>query len=77
MTAVDAATERLENVIEEVKKPNIIKHQHHYTIDIHSNCLFLSWVALIIVILGLFQAIANQRQTISQYKENDLKYRHI
>jgi hypothetical protein len=77
MTAIDAVTERLENVIEEVKKSNIVEHQHHYTIDIRSNWFFLSWVALVIVIFGLFWAIANQRQTTSQYKENDLKYRYI
>ncbi|KAA6334501.1 hypothetical protein EZS27_017190 [termite gut metagenome] len=77
MTAIDAVTERLENVIEEVKKPNIVEHHHRYTISIASNWFFLSWVALVIIILGLFWAIANQRQTISQYKENDLKYRYV
>jgi hypothetical protein len=77
MTAINTVTERLENVIEEVKKPNTVEHQHHYTIDIRSNWFFVSWVALIIVILGLFWAIANQRQTISQYRESDLKYRYI
>jgi hypothetical protein len=77
MTTIDTVTERLENVIEEVKKPSTVEHQHHYTIDIRSNWFFLSWVALVIVILGLFWAIANQRQTISQYRESDLKYRYI
>ena len=37
MTAIDTVTERLKNVIEEVKKPNTVEHQHHCTIDIHSN----------------------------------------
>ncbi len=64
-------------MIEEVKKPSIVEHQHHYTLDIRSNWFFFSWVALIIIILGLFWAIANQRQTISQYRESDLKYRYI
>ncbi|MDR1543085.1 MAG: hypothetical protein LBS50_01490 [Prevotellaceae bacterium] len=77
MTDINTVTERLENVIEEVKKTNIIEHQQHCTIDIRSNWFFLSWIALVIVILGLFWAIANQRQIISQYKENDLKYRYI
>ncbi len=77
MTAINTVTERLENVIEEVKKPSTVEHRHHYTIDIRSNWFFLSWVALVIVILGLFWAIANQRQTISQYRESDLKYRYI
>jgi hypothetical protein len=77
MTAIDTVTVRLENVIEEVKKPSIVEHQHHYTIDIRSNWFFLSWVVLVIIILGLFWAIANQRLTISQYRESDLKYRYI
>jgi hypothetical protein len=77
MTAINTVTERLENVIEEVKKPNIIKHQHCHTIGIASNWFFLSWVALVIIILALFWATANQRQTISQYKDNDLKYRYV
>jgi hypothetical protein len=34
-------------------------------------------VALVIIIFGLFWILANQRQTISQYKDKDLKYRHI
>jgi hypothetical protein len=77
MTAINTVTERLGNVIEEIKKPSAVKHQHHHTIDIRSNWFFLSWIALAIVILGLFWAIANQRQTISQYMEGDLKYRYI
>jgi uncharacterized membrane protein YhiD involved in acid resistance len=77
MAAINAVTERLENVIEEVKKPNTVEHHHRYTISIASNWFFLSWVALVIIILGLFWAIANQRQTIGQYRDNDLKYRYI
>jgi hypothetical protein len=77
MTAIDAVTERLGNMIKEVKKPSTVEHQHHYTIDIRSNWFFFSWVVLVIVILGLFWVVANQRQTISQYRESDLKYRYI
>jgi hypothetical protein len=77
MTAINTVTERLENVIEEVKKPSIVEHQHHHSIDIRSNWFFFSWVALAIVTLGLFWVIADQRQTISQYRESDLKYRYI
>jgi hypothetical protein len=77
MTAIDnTVTGRLENVIEEIKKPSTVEHQHHYSIDIRSNWFFLSWVSLVIIILGLFWAIVNQRQTIGQYKNNELKYRY-
>ena len=52
-------------------------HRHTIDIDIRSNWFFFSWIALVVVIFGLFWVIANQQQTISQYKENDLKYRYI
>jgi hypothetical protein len=77
MTAIDAVTERLENVIEEVRNPIKVEYQHRHTIDIRSNWFFFSWVALVIIIFGLFWILANQWQTISQYKDNDLKYRYI
>ncbi|GAB6013075.1 hypothetical protein [Viscerimonas tarda] len=77
MTAVNAMTERLEDMIEEVRKPSVVEHQHRHTIDIHSNWFFLSWIALAVIVLGSFWTIANQRQTISQYRDNDLKYRYI
>jgi hypothetical protein len=75
LTAVNTMKEQFEDVIREVRKPAKVEHRHK--IEIASNWFFLSWVALVIIILGSFWVIANQRQTISQYKENDLKYRYI
>ncbi|KAA6329403.1 hypothetical protein EZS27_021786 [termite gut metagenome] len=75
MTAVNAMTERFENLIEEVKKPT--KVNHHHVISIGSNKVFFSLIGMCIVILILSFAIYNQRQTISQYRDNDLKYRYI
>jgi hypothetical protein len=77
LSAVNTLTERFENLIEEVLKPTIAEHHHRHTIDIHSNCFFLSWVGLAIIILILFWLMANQLQTINQYQDNDLKYRYI
>jgi hypothetical protein len=76
-TAINILTERLEDVIEEVRNPIKVEYQHRHTIDIHSNWFFFSWVALVIVIFGLFWVLVNQRQTISQYRGNDLKYRYV
>jgi len=78
-TAFEAAVERLDNAVEEVKKPSIVEHQHRHTIDfdIRANWFFFSWVGLVIVIFGLFWALADQKETINQFKENDLKYRYI
>jgi len=78
-TAFEAAVERMDNAIEEVKKPTIVEHHHRHTVDfdIRSNWFFFSWVGLAIVVSVLFWALADQRETINQFKENDLKYRYI
>ncbi|KAA6328003.1 hypothetical protein EZS27_023055 [termite gut metagenome] len=75
MTAVNAMTERFENLIEEVKKPT--KINHHHVISIGSNKVFFSLIGMCIVILILSFAIYNQRQTINQHRDNGLKYRYI
>jgi hypothetical protein len=75
MTAVNTMTERFENLIEEVRKPT--KTEHHHVIDIDSSKVFFSLISMCIIILILSFAIYNQRHTISQYKDNDLKYRYI
>ena len=77
LTAVNTLTERLMNVIEEIGKQTQVEHQHRHSIDIHSNWFFFSWVILVIIIFGLFWILANQRQTVNQYRESDLKYRYI
>jgi uncharacterized membrane protein len=77
MTAVNAMSERLEDVIKELQKPTKVEHHYRHMIGIASNWFFLSWVALVIIIFVLFWLMANQRQTISQYMDNDLKYRYI
>ena len=75
LTAVNAMTERFEEAIKEVRKPAKIEHRH--TIDIASNWVFLSLVIMGLMILGLSYFIYEQRRTISQYKNNDLKYRYV
>jgi len=66
-TAIEATVERLENAIEEVKKPTIVENHHKHTIDfnIHSNWFFFSWVVLVFIIFGLFWNMLNQRETIN------------
>ncbi|KAA6305795.1 hypothetical protein EZS27_042552 [termite gut metagenome] len=75
MTAVHTMTERFENLIEEVRKPTKVEHRH--SIEIRSSKVFLSMVVMGLTILGLSFAIGNQRETISQYRNNDLKYRYV
>ncbi|MDR0384477.1 MAG: hypothetical protein LBH60_00190 [Prevotellaceae bacterium] len=75
LVTINAMTERFEDIIKEVRKP--IKVEHHHKIGIASNWVFLSLVGMGLMILGLSYFIGNQRQTISRYKDNDLKYRYI
>jgi hypothetical protein len=51
--------------------------EHRHTIDIGSNKVFLSLIVMVLAILGLSYAIGEQRRSISQYRDNDLKYRCI
>jgi hypothetical protein len=68
-------TGRFEDIIREVRKP--VKVKHHHRIEIASNWVFLSLVGMSLMILGLLYFIGNQRQTLSRYRSNDLKYRYI
>ncbi|GHT33224.1 hypothetical protein AGMMS49574_18460 [Bacteroidia bacterium] len=77
LSAINTATERFENLIEEVQNPMKLEHHYRHTIDIGSSKVFLSMVVMVLVILGLSYAIGEQRQTISQYRDSDLKYRYI
>ena len=77
MTAVNSLTERLENVIEEVRKPTKVENRYYHTIDIGSSKVFLSLIVMALMIIGLSYVVGEQRRSISQYKENDLKYRYI
>ena len=73
--ATNAITRLMERVVEEVKKPAKVEYRH--TFDIRNSWFFFSWVALVIIILGLFWIMGNQRQTITEFRNNDLKYRYI
>jgi hypothetical protein len=75
VTAINTMTERFEKDIAEVRKP--VKVEHRHTIDIGSSKVFISLVVMVLTILGLAYAIGEQRQTITQYQDNDLKYRYI
>ena len=77
LSAIDTLTGKLEDAIEEVRKPSKVEHQHRHTIAIQSNWFLFSWVLLVVIIFTLFWTLANHRQVISDYRNNDLKYRYI
>jgi hypothetical protein len=75
LTAINTMTERFEDIIKEARKPSYVEYRHK--IEIASNWVFLSLIGMGLMILGLSYFIGNQRQTISRFKDNDLKYRYI
>ena len=75
LSAINTMTEQLENVIVEVKKPSKVEHRH--SISISNSWFSFSWIGLLVVILVLSWIMGNQRQTIGQYRDNDLKFRYI
>jgi hypothetical protein len=77
LSAVDELNRQIPTLQEQLSKPQEVKYQHTHTIDIGSSRVFLSLVIMTLIILGLSYVIGNQRRTISQCKENDLKYRYI
>jgi hypothetical protein len=77
LSAVDELSKQMVALQEQLTKPQEVKHRHAHTIDIGSSRVFLSLVVMALIILGLSYVVGNQRRTISQYKENDLKYRYI
>jgi hypothetical protein len=77
LSAVDELNRQIPTLQEQLIQPQEVKHRHTYTIDIGSSRVFLSLVIMTLIILGLSYVVGNQRRTISQYKENDLKYRYI
>jgi hypothetical protein len=77
LTAINTVAERLEKVIEEARKSAKVEHQHRHTIDIGSSKIFLSLGIMALTILAFAYIIGEQRQTISKYRDNDLKYRYI
>ena len=75
--SVRAMTERLETLTEEIRNGKPAKVEHRHTIDIGSNKIFISLIGMFLMIMGMFFAVYEQRKTISQYKDSDLKYRYI
>ena len=77
MTVVNNLTEQLGNMIEEIRKPAKVEHRHRHTIDIGSSKVFLSLIVMTLMIVGLCYVVGEQRRSISEYRDNDLKYRYI
>jgi hypothetical protein len=75
LSAVNELKDRLESVIEEVRKP--VKHEHRYSISIDSSKTFLVIIGLLVFLLVASFIVYYQRKEIYSYKDNDLKYRYL
>ena len=75
LSTINTMAEQLENAIVEIKKPSKVEHRH--AISISNSWFSFSWIGLLIIILTFSWIMGNQRQTIVQYRDNDLKYRYI
>lgn len=75
ISATAECTAELSAILEQVKKP--VRIEKRYIVDLQSGKTQIAVFILIGALIGCSLIINNQRQTITDYKDNDLKYRHI
>ncbi|MDR1092408.1 MAG: hypothetical protein LBL79_15175 [Prevotella sp.] len=67
--------EKISELEKIAKQPGIVENR--YSIDFKSNKTIIVLIIMVFIILGLSYVIGEQRRSISQYRDNDLKYRYI
>ena len=70
---IERLTESLDSVNEKLDIP--LKHRH--TIDFMSNKVLIILAAVMVALVVSLWVVRNQRDTIKQFRDNDLKYRYI
>ncbi|MDH6306846.1 hypothetical protein M2459_002137 [Parabacteroides sp. PF5-5] len=75
LSAISELTGKLQETIEEVRKP--VKTECHHIFSIASNKIFISAIGMGVALLVCMFAIYYQREEIATYKDNDLKYRYV
>lgn len=75
LSVINELTDKLQETIEEVRKP--VKTECHHTFSIASNKIFFSVIGMGIALIVCMFAIHYQREEIATYKDNDLKYRYV
>lgn len=75
LSVINELTDKLQETIEEVRKP--VKTECHHTFSIASNKIFFSVIGMGVALLVCMFTIYYQREKIVTYKDNDLKYRYI
>ena len=75
LSAIDELSYKLDEAIEEIRKP--VKTEHYHIFSIASSKIFYGMIGLCIMCLFLFFIVFQQRKEITACKDNDLKYRYI
>ena len=75
ITEVREMTATLKEVTKTVKLPQ--KHIHKHTIDLMSNKVLTVLAVVMTALVISLWIVRNQRDTIQQFRDNDLKYRYI
>lgn len=75
LSVIPELTAKLDEVINEVRKPIKTEHRHIFSID--SNKIFFSVIGVSIALLISLFVIYFQREELSKYKDNGLKYRYV
>lgn len=75
LSAISELTGKLQETIEEVRKP--VKTECHHIFSIASNKIFFSVIGIGVALLVCMFVIYYQREEIATYKDNDLKYRYV
>jgi hypothetical protein len=70
---IETLTVKLDTVSEKLDRPL----KHHHTIDFMGNWALIALVAAVGVLFISLWINHSQRQTIGQFRDNDLKYRYI
>ncbi|MDL2245894.1 hypothetical protein LJC54_10400, partial [Parabacteroides sp. OttesenSCG-928-J18] len=75
LSVINELTDKLQEIIEEVRKP--VKTECHHIFSIASNKIFFSVIGMGVALLVCMFMIYYQREGIASYKDNDLKYRYV
>jgi hypothetical protein len=75
LSVIPELTNKLDEVIGEVRKP--VKTEHRHVFSFESNKIFFSVIGLSLAFLISLFVIYFQQEKLSNYKDNDLKYRYV
>lgn len=75
LLAIDELLGKLDEAIEEIRKP--VRTEHHHIFSIASSKVFYGVIGLCIMCLFFILTVFYQRKEIVTYKDNDLKYRYV